>query len=105
MTTTLFLRDHLLRPLVNETPGTSDATDSLGRDVQDDDTDYIGRPLVATVWALDTAYALGEYVELSTGEVLKAIVAGDSNVTAEPTAPGYGETVVDGTVTWEQVTT
>lgn len=103
MTTTLFLRDHLLRPLVNATPGTSDATDSLGRDVQAGDLDYIGRPLVATTWAATTAYALDDYVELSTGEVLKATVAGTSDA-AEPAAPGYGETVVDASVTWEQVT-
>lgn len=103
MTTTLFLRDHLLRPLVNATPGTSDATDYIGRDVQAGDLDYIGRPLVATTWAASTAYALGDYVELSTGEVLKATVAGTSDV-GEPAAPGYGNTVVDGGVTWEQVT-
>lgn len=103
MATTTRLRDHLLRPLVNTTPGTSDATDSLGRDVQAGDLDYMGRDLVATAWAATTAYSLGEYVELSTGEVLKATVAGTSDA-AEPTAPGYGETVVDATVTWEQVT-
>lgn len=103
MTTTLFLRDHLLRPLVNTTPGTSDATDYIGRDVQAGDLDYIGRPLVATEWAATTAYALADYVELTTGEVLKATVAGTS-AAGEPTAPGHGETVVDGGVTWLQVT-
>lgn len=103
MTTTLFLRDYLLRPLVNATPGTSDATDYIGRDVQAGDLDYIGRPLVATAWAATTAYALDDYVELSSGEALKATVAGTSGA-AEPTPPGYGETVVDGGVTWEQVT-
>ena len=103
MTTTLRLRDHLLRPLVNATPGTSDATDYVGRDVVTGNVDFLGRALVATAWATTTAYALGVYVELSTGEALKATAGGTSGA-SEPTPPGYGDTVVDGTVTWEQVT-
>lgn len=103
MVTTLKLRDFLSRSLTNATPGTSDATDHLGRAVVAGDLDSIGRDLIATVWAISTAYALGEYVELSGGEVLKATVAGTSDGVTEPTAPTYGNTVVDGTVTWERV--
>lgn len=104
MATTLFLRDYLLRPLQNATPGTTDpALDPLGREVQAGDIDFIGRALVSTVWAATTAYAAGDYVDLSTGEALKATEGGTSDA-AEPTAPGHGESVVDGTVTWEQVT-
>lgn len=103
MATTLNLRDHLLRPLVNATPGTSDATDFLGRAVQVGDIDYIDRDLVGTTWAISTAVALGDYTVLSTGETLKAIEAGTTAGATEPTAPGYGGTVVDGTVTWQQV--
>lgn len=91
-------RDHLLRQLT-----ASDTADYIGRDVTATE-DYIGRELVP-VWAISTAFVVGDYVELSTGEVLQATVAGTSDGVTEPTAPGYGETVVDGTVTWEQVTT
>jgi hypothetical protein len=58
---------------------------------------------VAIAWAISTAFAAGDYTELSTGEVLKVVTAGTSHGATEPTAPGYGETVSDGTVTWEQV--
>lgn len=93
-------RDYLLRQLT-----ASDTADYIGRALTDTNTaDYIGRELVP-VWAVSTAFAVGDYVELSTGEVLQATVAGTTDGVTEPTAPGYGNTVVDGTVTWEQVTT
>jgi hypothetical protein len=90
------------RLLTNATPGTSDATDQLGRDVVASDLDFVGRDLVSTTWAGTTAYALGDYVDLSGGEVLVATVAGTSGA-GEPTAPAYGATVVDATVTWQRV--
>lgn len=91
-------RDYLLRQLT-----AGDTADYIGRDVTAT-LDYIGRDLVP-VWATATVTAVGDHVELSEdGPVLQATVAGTTNATTEPTAPGYGETVVDGTVTWEQVT-
>lgn len=91
-------RDHLLRQLT-----AGDTADFIGRDVTAT-LDYLGRELVLA-WAISTAHEVGDYVELSTGEVLQATVAGTTDATTEPTAPGFGNTVVDGTVTWEQVTT
>lgn len=103
MVTTLKLRDHLGRLLTNATPGTSDATDHLGRDIVAGNLDFVARDLISTTWAVATAYALGDHVDLSGGEVLVVTVAGTSHATVEPTAPAYGATVVDGTVTWERV--
>lgn len=105
MATTLRLRDYLLRPLQNATPGTTDpALDYIGREVDSGDLDSLGRPLVATAWAASTAYDVGDYTELAPGGVVvKATAAGTSDATV-PIAPGYGNTVVDGTVTWVQVT-
>lgn len=78
--------------------------DYVGRALTATNTaDYVGRA-VATVWAVSTAYAEGDAVELSTGEGLVAVVGGTSAAVTEPAAPGYGNTVIDGTVTWEQVT-
>lgn len=103
MVTTLNLRDHMGRLLTNATPGTSDATDHLGRDIVTGNLDFVARPLVSTTWAISTAYALGDHVDLSGGEVLVATVAGTSAGVTEPTAPAYGATVVDNTVTWQRV--
>lgn len=47
MATTTTTKDYLGRALTNGTPGTSDATDHLGRAVKTGDLDYLGRPLVA----------------------------------------------------------
>jgi hypothetical protein len=53
------------------------------------------------VWAATTAYAAGDVIELSGGEILRCIGAGTSDV-SEPTAPGeLRGTVSDGTITWE----
>ena len=103
MVTTLNLRDHLGRLLTNATPGTSDATDHLGRDIVASDLDFVSRDLISTTWAVATAYALGDHVDLSGGEVLVVTVAGTSHATVEPTAPAYGATVVDEGVTWQRV--
>lgn len=91
-------RDHLLRQLTD-----GDSADYIGRDVAGTD-DYLGRALVP-VWATSMTVEVSDYVELSTGQVLQATVAGTTSADTEPTAPGYGNTVVDNTVTWEQVTT
>lgn len=45
MTTTTKTRDYLNEPLINDDPGTSDATDAMGRSVGENDTDYMGRDL------------------------------------------------------------
>lgn len=89
--------DYLLRNLA--AGGTADY---LGRAVSGG-VDYLGREVVAA-WSASTAYQMGDHVELSTGPVLRVVVAGTSGA-SEPTAPGYGQTVVDGTVTWRQVDT
>ncbi|OFB37969.1 hypothetical protein BA059_16875 [Mycolicibacterium sp. (ex Dasyatis americana)] len=105
MTTTTKLQDYLGRWLTNATPGTSDATDHLGRDVVSGDADFVGRDLTfdnPSAWVTATAYSEGDYVSLSGGEILQATEGGTSDA-AEPTAPGVGNTVVDGTVTWLQV--
>lgn len=108
MATTTKLADYLGRALVNPTPGTSQATDHLGRAVVTGNKDYAGRALLdeplypPIAWAATTAYGLGERVSLSGGEILAATVAGTSGAD-EPAAPGVGDTVVDGTVTWTQI--
>lgn len=45
--TTTKTKDFINRPLVNATPGTSAATDYLGRSVVASDKDFLGRALVA----------------------------------------------------------
>lgn len=47
MATTTRTKDYIGRLLVNATPGTSQATDFLGRAVTAGDKDYLGRALVA----------------------------------------------------------
>ncbi|HEY7824818.1 MAG TPA: hypothetical protein VIG24_18405 [Acidimicrobiia bacterium] len=104
MVTTLNLRDHLGRLLTNATPGTSDATDHLGRDIVANDLDYVGRDLIATARANSTAYAVGDYVEFASGNLYKVTGAGTS-AAAEPaeTGVGYGDSLTDGTATLERV--
>ena len=99
MATTLFRRDHLLRPVVDPT-GT--AKDSLGRNLTST-ADYLGRLLVAKPFAGTTALALNEYMQLAAGTPLfKTEVAGTTAAGA-PTAPGHGNTVVSGTATLRQI--
>lgn len=101
MPTTTYKEDNLGRDLVNATPGTSQATDYLGRAVQAGNVDYLGRALTAKPWTLTTATTVGTVVYVAGGE-LTATVAGTTAGTA-PTAPGsVGGTVVDGTVTWQR---
>lgn len=55
-------------------------------------------------WAANTAYSVGEFISPTTyaNRVYKCTVAGTSHVATEPTWPTtLGETVSDGTVTWE----
>jgi chitodextrinase len=115
LTTTTRVSDYMGRALVNPIPGTSDATDYVGRDVISGDRDYMGRALIAApdpepdpepdpppAWQAETAYEIDDEVSLTGGAVLKATETGTSGEN-EPTAPGVSETVVDGTVTWVQV--
>lgn len=62
----------------------------------------IGDTASAPAWQATTAYSLGDFVTLSDSSVLECTTAGTSDST-EPTAPGVGLTVTDGTVEWTQV--
>lgn len=105
MPTTLFLRDRLWRKLTNGTPGTTQATDSLGRAVGSATTDSVGTLLVGKKWVLSTVTAAGEFTQAATGELLQCTIGGTTSAGTTPVAPGFGLTVTDGTVTWRQVTT
>jgi len=100
MATTLFRRDHLLRKIQDPT-GT--AKDSTGR-LTTSTADYLGRLVVAKVFAGTTAFATNEYIEVAGTTVYKVTVGGTTAAGA-PTAPGYGLTVVSGTATLRQETT
>jgi hypothetical protein len=102
MTTTTRKEDYLGRNLTNETPGTSDATDFLGRAVGASSTDFAGRALTSAPWATATAYTAGTVVYVAGGELV-CTVAGTSHASTAPTAPGsVGGTVTDNTVTWQR---
>jgi hypothetical protein len=109
MATTTKRADYLGRALVNETPGTSDATDYLGRAVITGNKDYAGRALLdkplypPIAWAADTEYEVGDRVSLEDGEILEATEDGTSDAEEAPTAPAVGATVEDGTVTWRRI--
>jgi hypothetical protein len=98
MTTTTKLGDFLGRALVNDTPGTSAATDYLGRAVTASNKDFIGRALVDTpsypppTWAVATAYALAQRVKL-------APVAEVQSLTSTGTPTGNLKLAVDGVPT------
>jgi hypothetical protein len=105
MATTLRLRDHLGRDLINATPGTTDpAQDFIERDVLASNLDYMGRGLIATVRANTTAYALGAYVQFAGGNLYLVIDDGTSAGSApSETGVDYGESLADGTVTLQRV--
>lgn len=81
MTTTSKKGDWLGRALHNPTPGTSDATDYLGRSVTASDKDYNGQSLVNTPsyppadWAATTAYALGASARLPNTKEVQTLTA------------------------------
>lgn len=100
MPTTTSKEDFLGRDLVNGTPGTTQATDYLGRAVGAGSTDFVGRALTSKPWTATTATAVGAVVYVAGGE-LTCTVAGTTASTA-PTAPALGATVTDGTVTWQR---
>lgn len=104
MATTLRLRDHLGKLLINATPGTTDpAKDSTGRNVLASNLDYMGRGLIATARANSTAYTLGSYVQFAGGRLYKVTVGGTSAASPPAETAGYGQTQADGTVTIERV--
>lgn len=107
MATTTKLQDFLGRWLTNGTPGTTQATDHLGRNVAASNKDFIGRSLAfdnPSAWAQTTPYALGAKVRLAGGQLLEVTTAGTSVTGSAPTAPStVGGTVNDGTVTWKRI--
>ncbi len=114
MTTSTKRKDFLGRWLVNTNPGTSAATDYIGRAVASGTTDYMGRALATdnpSAWATGTEYAAGDYVKPASGTnydlVAEALDAGTSDATTEPTWPALGGTVVDNAgasqITWRTV--
>lgn len=97
-------QDFLGRYLTNANPGTSPATDFLGRNVLTGNHDFLGRNLVGAVaaWAATHAYTAGAEIELG-GDVLSCTTAGTSAASA-PTPPAkVGGTVTDGTAVWTRV--
>lgn len=103
MATTTMNRDYLGRKLIN--PGTA-GTSYDGHAIQAGDIDWMGRQLIAKTWAISTAFLLGKTMQTSNGIEYVCTVAGTTLATGTgPTAPGYGLTVTDGTVTWQQITT
>jgi len=105
MATTTKLQDFLGRWLTNADPGTSNATDHLGRAVVASDKDFVGRALVfdnPSDWVTATAYDVGDYARLTGGEIVECTTAGTSGA-SEPTAPAVGGTVTDGTAVWTRL--
>jgi len=100
VTTTTKLADYLGRWLGNSNPGTTAATDDLGRNVTTGDKDYLGRGLTVAnpaAWAPATPYTVGTYTRGGGGQLMQATVAGTSGA-APPTWPATkGGGVDDGT--------
>ncbi|MDP9143709.1 MAG: hypothetical protein M3N43_03275, partial [Actinomycetota bacterium] len=62
------------------------------------------RPLTAAAWILGTVYAVGDIITLTaSGAVMRCTVGGTSHASTAPTAPAYGATVTDNTVTWQRI--
>jgi hypothetical protein len=100
-TTTTKLQDFLGRWLTNATPGTSQATDHLGRKVVAGDKDFLNRNLAFANpggWVTAHAYTVGQTIRSTVGgAILQVTVAGTSGAT-EPTAPASkGGQASDGT--------
>lgn len=103
--TTTYLQDYMGRYLVNATPGTSDATDYMGRNVTTGNKDYMGRPLTfaePAAWTATHAYTAGTEVLIG-GDLLQVTTAGTSGSTAPTPPAAVRGTVTDGTVTWTRV--
>ena len=100
MATTIFRRDHLMRDVVDPT-GT--ALDFLGR-ATTATVDYLGRPLVAELFAGTHLVVLGEYVQVTATGIVYLVTVGGTTAAGAPTAPGVGNTVVSGTATLLQIT-
>lgn len=106
MATTTKLQDYRGCWITNGTPGSTAATDDLGRSVAASDKDYLGRSLIfdnPSTWVQTTAYSLNGYVRLSGGAILQATSGGTSVTGSAPSPPAVGGTVTDGTVTWKRV--
>lgn len=106
MTTTTKMQDHLGRWLVNANPGSSDATDTVGRSVIASNKDYLGRALGFTKpsnWAQSTAKSLGDCVFLSGGAVLQCTTAGTTASGSAPSAPALHANITDGSVVWKRI--
>lgn len=105
-TTSTKLQDFLGRWLTNATPGTSQATDHLGRKVLAGDKDYMGRNLTyanPAGWVTAHAYTVGQTYRATNGALMVCTQAGTS-AAAEPTPPAsVGATVNDNTAKWTRV--
>lgn len=82
MTTTTKLSDYLGRALANDNPGTSNATDFLGRNVIASNKDFTGRALPDTPQypppdrANSTAYTAGQRVKVKGTDEVQTITVG-----------------------------
>jgi hypothetical protein len=59
-----------------------------------------GGAVQAAVWAVATAYIVGQWVRTSGNKVLECIVGGTSHASTEPNPTVLGDPVTDNTVTW-----
>lgn len=106
MATTTKLQDYMGRWITNGTPGTTQATDSVGRSVAASDKDYMGRLLTfsnPSGWVQTTPYSLGAFARLAGGAILQATVGGTSVTGSAPAPPALYGTATDGTVTWKRI--
>jgi len=71
-------------------------------DIPDPDVDPSVVVDVTATWTASTAYELGDMIE-GDSRLFIVTVAGTSDTPTEPTWPTDGSTVVDGTVTWQDL--
>jgi hypothetical protein len=105
MTTTTKLGDFLGRAIRNINPGTSNATDYLGRNITASDKDYMGRSLQNTpqyppaAWAVNTAYTLGQIRQMpGTKRVETMTATGSPTGNAKVTVTKDGQTLTTGNI-------